>query len=242
MIRLVDEALREPHLFGRPMGLADADVKIGDPAVGTGTYLLGVLRRIASTVEDDQGPGGVPGAIEAAVKRLIGFEIQFGPFAVAQLRLIAEIQSLMSVKAGSGRNLPQPRLYVTDTLGDPYAAQTQFSSMLAPIGQSRKDANAIKRDEEITVVIGNPPYKEKAKGTRGLDRGRNEGLGQHRFRGGCRRQSGASVRTGSTFTICMSISGGGQHGRYSELGTRNPPVRKRKTGSASCALSPWRVF
>ena len=146
------------------MGLADPDVKTVDPAVGTGTYLLGVLRRIASIVEDDQGPGAVPGAIEAAVKRLIGFEIQFGPFAVAQLRLIAEIQSLMSVGAGSGRNLPQPRLYVTDTLGDPYAAQTQFSSMLAPIGQSRKDANAIKRDEEITVVIGNPPYKEKARG------------------------------------------------------------------------------
>ena len=167
MIRLVDEALRDPQLFGRPMGLADADVKIGDPAVGTGTYLLSVLRRIASTVEDDQGPGAVPGAIEAAVKRLIGFEIQFGPFAVAQLRLLAEIQSLMSVKAGLGRNLPQPRLYVTDSLGDPYAAQTQFSSMLAPIGQSRKDANAIKRDEEITVVIGNPPYKEKARGRGG---------------------------------------------------------------------------
>ena len=167
MVRLVDEALRDPHLFGRPMGLADPDVKIGDPAVGTGTYLLGVLRRIASTVENDQGPGAVPGAIEAAIRRLIGFEIQFGPFVVAQLRLIAEIQSLMSVEAGSGRNLPQPRLYITDTLGDPYAAQTQFSSMLAPIGQSRKDANAIKRDEEITVVIGNPPYKEKAKGRGG---------------------------------------------------------------------------
>ena len=147
MIQLVDEALRDPQLFGRPMGLADADVRIGDPAVGTGTYLLGVLRRIASTVEEDQGRGAVPGAIEAAVKRLIGFEIQFGPFAVAQLRLSAEIQSLMGVEAGSGGNLPQPRLYVTDTLGDPYATQTQFSSMLAPIGQSRKDANAIKRDE-----------------------------------------------------------------------------------------------
>ena len=176
MVRLVDETLRDPQLFGRPMGLADADVKIGDPAVGTGTYLLSVLRRIASTVEDDQGAGAVPGAIEAAVKRLIGFEIQFGPFAVAQLRLLAEIQSLMSVKAGLGRNLPQPRLYVTDSLGDPYAAQTQFSSMLAPIGQSRKDANAIKRDEEITVVIGNPPYKEKAKGRGGWIESGTSGL------------------------------------------------------------------
>ena len=39
--------------------------------------------------------------------------------------------------------------------------------MLAPIGRSRNEANAIKRDEEITVVIGNPPYKEKARGRGG---------------------------------------------------------------------------
>jgi len=39
MIQLADEALRDPKLFGRPMGPADADVRIGDPAVGTGTYL-----------------------------------------------------------------------------------------------------------------------------------------------------------------------------------------------------------
>ena len=176
MVRLVDETLRDPKLFGRPTGLADPDVKISDPAVGTGTYLLGVLRRIASAVEDDHGPGAVPGAIEEAVKRLIGFEIQFGPFAVAQLRLIAEIQSLMGMEDGSSQNLPQPRLFITDTLGDPYAAQTQFSSMLAPIGQSRKDANAIKREEEITVVIGNPPYKEKAKGRGGWIEAGTDGL------------------------------------------------------------------
>jgi len=33
-----------------------------------------------------------------------------------------------------------------------------------PIAESRKAANKIKRDEPVTVVIGNPPYKEKAKG------------------------------------------------------------------------------
>ena len=75
--------------------------------------------------------------------------------------------SLGSTGTGAGGNLPQPRLYVTDTLGDPYAEQTRFSTMLAPIGNSRKEANAIKRDEPINVVIGNPPYKEKAKGRGG---------------------------------------------------------------------------
>jgi hypothetical protein len=163
MVRLVDEALRDTALFGLPQGLASQEVTLADPAVGTGAYLLGALRRIAETVETDLGAGAVPGAIASAIERLIGFEMQFGPFAVAQLRLIAEVQTLMGLKEGS-RSLPTLRLYVTDTLGDPYAIQTQFSSMTQPIGESRQLANAIKRSEPITVVIGNPPYKDKAKG------------------------------------------------------------------------------
>ncbi len=61
----------------------------------------------------------MPGAIASAADRLIGFEMQFGPFAVAQLRIIAEMQTLMSVKDGDGRNLPSLKLFITDTLGDP---------------------------------------------------------------------------------------------------------------------------
>jgi hypothetical protein len=171
MVRLVHEALRHPDLFGRARGLACPDVTIADPAMGTGTYLLGVLRAIAADVEADQGAGAVAGAIAAAADRLIGFELQFGPFAVAQLRLMAEMQALVAgTQQQPGHpqgNVPSLRLFVTDTLGDPYAAQTQFSAMTAPIGESRKQANAIKRGEPITVVIGNPPYKEKAKGRGG---------------------------------------------------------------------------
>jgi hypothetical protein len=148
MVRLVDEALRDPRLFGLRQGLASQDVTLVDPAIGTGAYLLGALRRIARTVEDDLGPGAVPGAVAAAVNRLIGFEMQFGPFAVAQLRLMAEIQTLMSVRDGDGDNLPALRLFITDTLGDPYATQTQFSALTAPIGESGQKANAIKRRED----------------------------------------------------------------------------------------------
>src|SRR6185312_12765151 len=60
MVNLVDEALRGP-LFERTGGFAAADVTVADPAVGTGTFLLGVLRRIAETVEKDQGKGAVRG-------------------------------------------------------------------------------------------------------------------------------------------------------------------------------------
>ncbi len=75
MVRLVDEALRDPALSGRLLGLASRDVTIADPAIGTGAYLLGVLRRIANKVEADLGPGAVPGAIASAADRLIGLEM-----------------------------------------------------------------------------------------------------------------------------------------------------------------------
>jgi len=163
MVRLVDEALRSGERFALPDGLASPDVAIADPATGTGTFLLGVLRRIAQTTAADQGPGAVPAVVEAAVSRLIGFEMQFGPFAVAQLRLLAELRTLLDDPDA----VPATRLFVTDTLGNPYAEEEYLPQILMPLGESRRRANAIKRQEKITVVIGNPPYKEKAKGLGG---------------------------------------------------------------------------
>ncbi len=163
MVRLVDEALRSDRRFALAEGLASPDVTVADPAAGTGTYLLGVLRRIAEATEADQGPGAVPGVVEAALSRLIGFELQFGPFAVAQLRLLAELQSLLD----DANSTPAMRLFVTDTLGNPYAEEEYIPQILKPLGESRRRANEIKRQERITVVIGNPPYKEKAKGLGG---------------------------------------------------------------------------
>ena len=166
MVRLVDEALRDPARFGVAEGLASAEVTLADPAAGTGTYLLGVLRRIAETAKADQGAGAVPGVIRDALKRIIGFELQFGPFAVAQLRLLAEVADLLKVK-GTVPGGVRTRLYVTNTLGNPDEEQEYIPSILKPLADSRRQANAIKRAEPITVVIGNPPYKEKAKGRGG---------------------------------------------------------------------------
>lgn len=166
MVRLVDEALRHPARFGITEGLASSDVTIADPAVGTGTYLLGVLRRIAETTRADQGAGAVPGVVRAALKRVIGFELQFGPFAVAQLRLMAEVADLLRVKGTVPEDV-RLRLYITDTLGNPYAEEEYIPQMLKPLAESRRQANAVKRQEPITVVLGNPPYKEKARGRGG---------------------------------------------------------------------------
>jgi hypothetical protein len=154
MVRLCDEALRTR--FNKPAGLADADVQIADPAVGSGTFLLGLLRHMADWKEADEGKGAVGPFITEAAKRLFGFELQFGPFAVAELRLHAEMIDL----GASG----SPRLFVTDTLGDPNQAFERGTGIYAALSKSQEEANEVKRTQPITVVIGNPPYKEKAKG------------------------------------------------------------------------------
>ncbi|HEY6328674.1 MAG TPA: type ISP restriction/modification enzyme, partial [Blastocatellia bacterium] len=125
-------------------------------------FILGILRHIAETVERDEGAGSVPEAINASIRRLIAFEIQLGPFAVAQLRVTAELTDLI----GSAPASPV-RMFVTDTLSNPYETLEWIPNILAPIAESRRQADEIKKNERITVVIGNPPYKEKAKGRGG---------------------------------------------------------------------------
>ncbi|TDT31354.1 type ISP restriction/modification enzyme [Naumannella halotolerans] len=162
MTRLVDEALvSRLNISG---GLADPGVKVLDPALGTGTYLLEVLRRIAEHVSDEQGPGAVPGALADTVSRIIGFELQMGPYAVAQLRLLAELNELHAPDSA----LSGLRTYVTNTLDDPLVEVTKLGNWYEPIAQSRRDANEVKAKEPVMVVLGNPPYKERSKGQGGF--------------------------------------------------------------------------
>jgi len=163
MVRLVDEALRGP-LFERAQGLASSDVTVADPAVGTGTFLLGVMRKIAATIAADQGDGAVRAGLAAAMKRLYGFELQFGPFAVAQLRMLAEWQSLAPSNTDQSAGL---NLFITDTLGNPYVEDEKLPQIVEAVAKSRREANRVKRGQPIMVVIGNPPYKEKAEGRGG---------------------------------------------------------------------------
>lgn len=168
MVSLVDQALRSSR-FNLHGGLASPAVTIADPATGTGTFPLGILRRVAKNVASDQGEGAVPDAINDTLKRIIAFEMQLGPFAVAQLRILAEVLDLTG--AASTEAL---RMFVTNTLGNPDDEEGHITGLIPrSIAQSRRDANRIKRDETITVVIGNPPYKEKAKGKGGWVEGQS---------------------------------------------------------------------
>lgn len=138
-------------------GYLDSNVTILDPAVGTGTYLLGVIEHAEKSVSSTFGQGAVPQAIEDLANRLFGFEIMVGPYAVADLRISQSLQALTKKPC-------RANIYLTDTLEDPNTEPERLITFFEPITKQHKEALAIKRSKEIKVCIGNPPYgKHKAK-------------------------------------------------------------------------------
>ena len=160
MVRLVDEALRDR--LGHTQGFASPGVEVVDPGTGSGTFLVRIIESIAKVVSDEEGPGAVPARLAEASTRLVGFEIQAGPYSVAELRLTAEFARHDSALAIGGL-----RLYLADTLSDPFEEQEHLGAAYLPIARSRTSANKVKATEPVVVVIGNPPYKERSKGKGG---------------------------------------------------------------------------
>ncbi|WP_406396519.1 type ISP restriction/modification enzyme [Streptomyces sp. NBC_00887] len=160
MVRLTDDVLITR--LGKQRGFADPGVFTVDPAMGTGTYLHAVLERIAANAAAHDGPGAVSGAVTRAAERVAGFELQMGPYAVAELRTAEQLNRYQAAPPDGGL-----KLFVTDTLDNPHAAETQLRSALQLIAASRRKANEIKARANITVVIGNPPYAELANGAGG---------------------------------------------------------------------------
>ncbi|MGT2467678.1 hypothetical protein ACVOMV_26765 (plasmid) [Mesorhizobium atlanticum] len=132
------------------------------------------------------------------MSRLIGFELQFGPFAVAQLRLIAELQALIKPDVTKPPKLPDLQLFVTDTLGNPYVEEDTLVQS-GPIAQSRREANRIKQRRDITVVLGiHHTRKRRAGWAPGSSRAVERRVWSRPWTGGRRHRSGRSARTPST--------------------------------------------
>lgn len=154
MVRLVDDALRT--YLGKEHGLASEGVSVIDPAMGTGTYPLSVMHKVAKT--ESLAPAARTRALNRLAKNLYGFELQSGPFSVAELRLNETLKEMGADIPDGGLNL-----YVTDTLSDPYAKQKPVNgNTLRLLSQLSNKATRVKREVPIQVCIGNPPYKVRA--------------------------------------------------------------------------------
>ena len=148
-VRLVDDLLA--NRLGKPLGFADAGVTTLDPAVGTGTYLLGVVEHALAQVERSRGAGAVASHATTLAGNLHGFERLVGAYAVSELRVTRSLRQRGAV--GERANI-----FLTDTLESPHATPRQLPLFMRPIAEQHRLALAVKRDTPMLVCLGNPPY------------------------------------------------------------------------------------
>lgn len=150
----VDAALREE--LNIPDGLADKRVYVLDPCCGTGTYLVEVLKTIASRVKDNLGDALFATEVrKAATERIFGFEILPAPFVVAHLQLGLLLQNLGVPLA----NKKRAGIYLTNALNGWEPPKGPKQHLLFKEFEDERDAaEHIKQEEKILVILGNPPY------------------------------------------------------------------------------------
>jgi Type ISP C-terminal specificity domain/N-6 DNA Methylase len=156
MVEFTDQVLKQPSM-GLPRGFASDEVIAVDPAMGTGTFLVEILRSAARTIADEQSEEAQPPYLREMYKRrLIGFERQAAPYAVAELRMH---QTLRAYKTEIPRSSSR---YLADTLDDPNARLLDYPELFEDFRHSREGANRVKLDTRVMAVITNPPWRERA--------------------------------------------------------------------------------
>jgi len=190
MTRLTNMLLKS-HM-GKPEGFRNPHVSVVDPAMGTGTFPLSILRRVRGEASAQYGPGAGSEAVANLITRLYGIELQSGPYSVAELRISTAITAAKAAVPEAGLNL-----FVADTLEDPNSASDQQLSFTAQlIARQRQQANRMKREHNIQVCIGNPPYADHAGGQGGWI------------------ESGVDPATGKAPLDAFKLPGNGKHERH----------------------------
>lgn len=178
IVRAVDDILKTE--FNLPQGLADTSkikvrikpeqkidkrykdnikteekefhkIQILDPGAGTGTFLAETIKLIHNKFEGQQGiwSNYVDNHL---LTRLNGFEILMASYAMAHLKLDLLLKETGYISTTDQRL----RVFLTNSLEEHHPdTGGLFASWLS---NEANEANHVKRDTPVMVVMGNPPY------------------------------------------------------------------------------------
>ena len=170
IVNAVDDILQKE--FGLAKGLADNskikppakgiqqefhNVQILDPATGTGTFLCEVINKIYSSFKNQKGKWSGY-CEEHLIPRLHGFEILMASYAMAHFKLDLTLRET-GFHWNNGQNGKNTRfnIYLTNTLGEPENTAVNLP-MVEWLAHEANEANSIKRETPVMVILGNPPY------------------------------------------------------------------------------------
>ncbi|WP_456342594.1 type ISP restriction/modification enzyme [Thermovibrio sp.] len=142
----VEEVLRES--FGKE-GFKDRELTFLDPAAGTLTFVLDAFEKLKEELSEE-GSGVLRKFFdEIVLSNYYAFELLPAPYVIGHLRISQFLKEL-------GIEDKRFQLYLTNTLEFHHEHPGYlFSNAWA---EETKRADEVKREKEIMVIVGNPPY------------------------------------------------------------------------------------
>ncbi|WP_161594785.1 type ISP restriction/modification enzyme [Helicobacter pylori] len=153
------DSLLKTHFKDAPLGLKSAldneNIKLLDFATGTGTFLLEAFRKALETRKtSDGGTSTKEDKYQNLLKQFYGFEYLIAPYAIAHLNLSQAFKQEFKKPLKENDAL---QIILTNTLIQP--SEIAAHRGLQPIFEKElKSAQEIKKDENILIITGNPPY------------------------------------------------------------------------------------
>ncbi|RVZ84228.1 type ISP restriction/modification enzyme [Helicobacter pylori] len=153
------DSLLKTHFKDAPLGLKSAldneNIKLLDFATGTGTFLLEAFRKALETRKtSDGGTSTKEDKYQNLLKQFYGFEYLIAPYAIAHLNLSQAFKEEFKKPLKENDAL---QIILTNTLIQP--SEIAAHRGLQPIFEKElKSAQEIKKNENILIITGNPPY------------------------------------------------------------------------------------
>ncbi|WP_414600440.1 type ISP restriction/modification enzyme [Helicobacter pylori] len=153
------DSLLKTHFKDAPLGLKSAldneNIKLLDFATGTGTFLLEAFRKaLEMRKTSDGGISTKEDKYQNLLKQFYGFEYLIAPYAIAHLNLSQAFKEEFKKPLKENDAL---KIILTNTLIQP--GEIAAYRGLNPIFETELlNAQEIKKDENILIITGNPPY------------------------------------------------------------------------------------
>ncbi|GAA7253336.1 DNA methyltransferase [Helicobacter pylori] len=153
------DSLLKTHFKDAPLGLKSAldnkNIKLLDFATGTGTFLLEAFRKaLEMRKTSDGGISTKEDKYQNLLKQFYGFEYLIAPYTIAHLNLSQAFKEEFKKPLKENDAL---KIILTNTLIQP--SEIAAYRGLNPIFETELlNAQEIKKDENILIITGNPPY------------------------------------------------------------------------------------
>lgn len=153
IVRSLDIILKEK--LGVKKGFLDDTIKILDFATGTGTFILALIEYIKDELRKTNNYGLFNTEVnEFILENIYGFELLVVPYIICHLRIHEYLESFGFHYKGDKKE--RAEIYLTNTLEN--NANILLTNFFDDIDEEAQLAHKVKNDEEILVIMGNPPY------------------------------------------------------------------------------------